>query len=180
MRKRQSAKVALCGVMCGLAVVVMLSGSIIPCATFCAPAISGFFLLPVAMECGMHLAWVCYAAISLMSILLVPDKEMAAIFVFFLGYYPLLKAYLQRIHNRILRIVIKILVFNGSILAMYTLLLYLFPIQYLVEEFAQTAGWMLMLLLIMANICFWIYDAALVNVLHLYILKLKPRLRNLF
>lgn len=169
----------MCGVMCGLAVAIMLCGSVIPCATFCAPAIGGLLLMPVAIECGMRMAWVCYGAIGLLTLLLAPDKEMAAIFVFFFGYYPLLKAYLQRIHSRVLRVLLKAIVFNGSVLAMYTVLLYLFPIQYLVEEFAQIAGWMILVLLLLGNLCFWIYDAALVNIVQLYVIKLQAKLRHM-
>ena len=169
----------MCGVMCGLSIVLMLSGSIIPFATFCAPAMSGLLLMPVAVECGMRLAWVCYGAISALAVLFVPDKEMAAIFVFLFGYYPLLKAYIQRIPGRGLQFLVKAGFFNGAVLAMYGMLLFIFPMPSLVEEFAQTAQWMLAALLVMGNVCFWIYDVALNNVLHVYVLKMQPRLRRM-
>jgi len=169
----------LCGVMCGLSIVLMLSGSIIPFATFCAPAMSGLLLMPVAVECGMRLAWVCYGAISALAVLFVPDKEMAAIFVFLFGCYPLLKAYIQRIPGRGLQFLVKAGFFNGTVLAMYGMLLFIFPMPSLVEEFAQTAQWMLAALLVMGNVCFWIYDVALNNVLHVYVLKMQPRLRRM-
>lgn len=169
----------MCGVMCGLSIVLMLRGSIIPFATFCAPAMSGLLLMPVAVECGMRLAWVCYGAISALAVLFVPDKEMAAIFVFLFGCYPLLKAYIQRIPGRGLQFLVKAGFFNGTVLAMYGMLLFIFPMPSLVEEFAQTAQWMLAALLVMGNVCFWIYDVALNNVLHVYVLKMQPRLRRM-
>lgn len=169
----------MCGVMCGLSIVLMLSGSIIPFATFCAPAMSGLLLMPVAVECGMRLAWVCYGAISALAVLFVPDKEMAAIFVFLFGCYPLLKAYIQRIPGRGLQFLVKTGFFNGAVLAMYGMLLFIFPMPSLVEEFAQTAQWMLAALLVMGNVCFWIYDVALNNVLRVYVLKMQPRLRRM-
>lgn len=169
----------MCGILCGLAVVLMLSGSIIPFATFCAPALGGLLMLPIAMECGMKMGWISYLAVSILSLLLVPDKEMAAIFLFLLGYYPLLKAYLQRIKRRPLRILAKAAVFNGSIAAMYGVLLYVFPIGYLVQEYADTAKTMLLLLLAMGNLCFWIYDAALVNIVRVYVIKLRPRIQRI-
>ena len=169
----------MCGVMCGLSIVMMLSGSIIPFATFCAPAIGGILLMPVAVECGMKLAWVCYGAVAALSLLFVPDKEMAAIFVFLLGYYPLLKAYIERAKYRPVRFVVKAAVFNGAVFAMYGALLYLFPLQYIVQEFASTAKPMLALLILLGNLCFWIYDAALANILQLYVIKLKPKLAHI-
>lgn len=169
----------MCGVMCGLSVVVMLSGSILPFATFCAPAVGGLLLMPVAVECGMRLAWVCYGAISVLAVLFVPDKEMAAVFIFLFGCYPLLKAYIQRLPGKILQVAAKAAFFNGAILAMYGLLLFIFPMPSLVEEFAQTANWMLAALLLMGNVCFWIYDAALSNILHVYVIRMQPRLRRM-
>lgn len=169
----------MCGVMCGLSIVMMLSGSIIPFATFCAPAIGGILLMPVAVECGMKLAWVCYGAVAALSLLFVPDKEMAAIFVFLLGYYPLLKAYIERAKHPPVRFVVKAAVFNGAVFAMYGALLYLFPLQYIVQEFASTAKPMLALLILLGNLCFWIYDAALANILQLYVIKLKPKLAHI-
>ena len=169
----------MCGVMCGLSIVMMLSGSIIPFATFCAPAIGGILLMPVAVECGMKLAWVCYGAVAALSLLFVPDQEMAAIFVFLLGYYPLLKAYIERAKHRPVRFVVKAAVFNGAVFAMYGALLYLFPLQYIVQEFASTAKPMLALLILLGNLCFWIYDAALANILQLYVIKLKPKLAHI-
>ena len=75
MRRRKSGRIALCGVLCALAMTLMLGGSVLPFATFCAPAMGGILLVPIAMECGMRLAWVSYAALSILSVLFVPDKE---------------------------------------------------------------------------------------------------------
>ena len=171
MRRRKSGRIALCGVMCALAMTLMLSGSVLPFATFCAPAVGGVLLVPVAMECGMRLAWVSYAALSMLSVLFVPDKESAFIFVFLLGHYPLLKAYLQRIPWRWLRAVVKTAVFNG-------LVFYILPIQAIVQEFAQTAPAALAGLLALANLCFWVYDAALNNLIRAYAVRVRPLLRR--
>ena len=180
MRGRKSGRIALCGVMCGLSIVIMLSGSILPFATFCAPAVGGLLLMPVAMECGMRVAWAGYGTISILSVLFVPDKEMAAVFVFFFGCYPLLKAYIQRLPGRWLQILAKAVFFNAAVVAMYSLLLFVFPMPSLVEDFSQAATWMLAGLLAAGNVCFWIYDAALYSVLQVYVFKMQPRLRRIF
>ena len=178
MGRKKSGRIALCGVMCALAMTMMLGGSVLPFATFCAPAVGGILLVPVAMECGMRLAWVSYAALSLLSLLFVPDKESAIIFVFLLGHYPLLKAYLQRIRWRWLRAVVKTAVFNALVFACYGLMLYILPIQAIVQEFARTAPAALAGLVAMANLCFWVYDAALTNLVRAYTLRLRPLLRR--
>ena len=119
----------------------------------------GILLVPIAMECGMRLAWVSYAALSLLSILFVPDKESAFIFVFLLGHYPLLKAYLQRIPWRWLRAVVKTVVFNALVFACYGVVLYILPIQAIVQEFAHTApaalAGLLVLLAVLLAMLLW-------------------------
>lgn len=56
--------------------------------------------MPVAIEFGIKTGYVLYAAIGLLSLFVVPDKEMSLIFVFFLGFYPLLKASIERMRSR--------------------------------------------------------------------------------
>lgn len=178
MRGKKSGRIALCGLLCALAMTFMLGGSILPFATFCAPALGGLLLIPVAMECGMRLAWACYVALSVLSVLFVPDKECALIFVFLLGHYPLLKAYLQRIPWRVVRAVVKTAVFNGLVLLCYGVMLYVIPMQYIVQEFARTAPMMLAGLIGLANVCFWIYDAALTNLAQVYAVRIRPMIRR--
>lgn len=175
-RQRKSGRVALCGVLCALAMTLMLAGSIFPFATFCAPAFGGALLIPIAAECGMRMAWVGYAALSLLSILFVPDKECAFIFVFLFGCYPLLKAWLHRIRWRAVRIAAKAAAFNLLVFACYGVLLFVFPVQQLVDEFAAAAPWALAGLAVLGNLCFWVYDAALGSLAQVYAVRLRPLL----
>lgn len=176
MRRRESGRIALCGVMGAMAIVVMLMGSIIPVATFCAPLISSVLMMTVAIEYGIKTALILYLAVSLLALILLPDREMAMIFFFFLGYYPMLKVYLERIKPAILRTLTKFAVFNGAVVAMYATLLYIFPMQALVDEFSGTGKGFVVVLLLMGNVAFLIYDRALVGMAQLYRIKFRPKL----
>lgn len=98
-RSSESRKIALSGVFGSLAAVLMLMGGILPLATYVAPALAGILIVPVAIEFGIKTGYVLYAAIGLLSLFVVPDKEMSLIFVFFLGFYPLLKASIERMRS---------------------------------------------------------------------------------
>ena len=124
---QKSWAMAYCGIVAALCVALMLLGAVIPIAMFIAPAVAGFLVATVCVECGMQLALTAYAAVSLLALLFVPDKEVALIFVFLLGYYPLAKPKFERIRPAVLRIVCKLLLCNGAVLAMYGLLLVLVP-----------------------------------------------------
>lgn len=90
-RKSKSWSMAYCGMAAALCVALMLLGTIIPIAMFIAPAVASFLIATVCMECGITMAWTAYAAVSLLGLLFVPDKEIALIFTVLLGYYPLVK-----------------------------------------------------------------------------------------
>ena len=124
---QKSWAMAYCGIVAALCVALMLLGAVIPIAMFIAPAVAGFLVATVCVECGMQLALTAYAAVSLLALLFVPDKEVALIFVFLLGYYPLAKPKFERIRPAVLRIVCKLLLCNGTVLAMYGLAFLLVP-----------------------------------------------------
>ena len=98
---RKSRDMALCGCLCALAVVIMSLGTLIPMATYCCPVLASFVLLPVMLVCGKKLSWVLYGAIAILSVLLAPDKEAAAIFVA-LGYYPIVKPWFDAMNAALL------------------------------------------------------------------------------
>mgnify|MGYP003219509060 FL=1 len=102
-QNRKSWAMAYCGMAAALCVALMLLGAVIPIAMFIAPALAGFLIATVCVECGRTMALTAYAAVSLLALLFVPDKEVALIFVFLLGYYPLVKPRFDRIRPAVLR-----------------------------------------------------------------------------
>lgn len=176
--RKESSKIAFCGLMVALSVALMLTGGLIPVATYCAPMAGGILLLPIMLEYGKKAAWTAYAAVSLITLLLGADKE-AAFFYIFLGYYPLLKWEIERIKNKRLRLPCKLLVFNLSIVIMYLILGFLFNMQAIIEEFTQMGSVLLVIFLLMMNACLLLYDRLLFPLIYLYVNKIKPRLKFL-
>ena len=129
------------------------------------------------------MAWTAYAAVSLLGLLFVPDKEIALIFTVLLGYYPLVKPRFDRIRPRALQLVCKLLLCNAAVLAMYGLLLglvfLLVPAGSISQELRTTALAMSLLTLSMGNVAFALYDRALCNLLLLYKLKWQPKLHKM-
>ena len=178
-RKNTSRRVALCGIFGGFAVACMLLGSVLPFSTFLAPAISGALILPVAVEFGPGSGVLLYAAISLLSFFTVPDKEMALIFIFCLGWYPVAKLRLDKIRSKVVQWSTKFVLFNISIVGMYAIILFLFPIASVVAEYKEAGLLFSALLLLGGNVTFAIYDVALSRFLGLYLNVWRPRLMRL-
>lgn len=171
---QQSRRMALCGLMAALSLVVLLMGGLIPLATFACPMLAMICLLPVLRECGAGLCLVLYAAVSVLALLLVPDKELAAFYLFF-GFYPALRPELNRLPGRFPRTAAKCGVFTASMVCMYLLLLKLFRLEAVAEEFAGYSPLMTAGLLLLGNVTLLLFDRALDRLALLYERKLRGR-----
>lgn len=174
--QKQSRRIALGGVFASLAVVCMLMGSVLPFSTYLAPALGGALLLPLAMEMGIGAGFLAFAAIAVLSMLMVPDKEMALMFVCLLGYYPILKLKLDGLHSKVVQWCMKFALCNISVCGMYAVILFLFPIAAVVAEFGEMSNVFIALLLLMGNVTFFLYDIALSRFAGLYLNVLRPKL----
>lgn len=149
---------ALGGIMAALGVVVMCMGGLIPIATFICPMVCMLLLTMIKERIGLRNAWAWYAAVAILSVLLGPDKEAAAVFVF-LGYYPIIKPKMDRLPVKWLW---KLIFFNVVILCMYWLLLNVFGMAQVMEEFREMGTVLTIVTLIMGNITFFMLDILLV------------------
>lgn len=165
--REQSRRMALCGLMAALSVVLLMLGGMIPLATFACPMLAMVCLLPVLEEYGPRTALILYAATSVLALLLVGDKELA-LFYAFLGYYPAIKPRLDRMRSPVLRTAAKCGIFTGALTAMYLLVLFLFRLEAVVEEFAGYSAGMLILLLVLANLTCLVLDLALTRLMLVY------------
>ena len=115
MRKTESQKIALCGVLSALSVVVLLVGNVLQIGTYAAPMLASFLLIPVLEDYGKKYALLLYAVVSLLSLFLVPDKELVLFYVLVLGYYPVLRVRLNNIRRGVLRWMAKFGCFNAAV-----------------------------------------------------------------
>ena len=166
MKKTPASKIAFGGVMAALALLIMNMVGMIPVATYVCPSLCMILLSVVLKLCGRRIGWAWYGAVAILSVLMAPDKEAAAIFVV-LGYYPILKPKLDGMKCSWLW---KGLLFNGSILLLYWLLLNVIGISQLLEEFSGMGIAMTVLLLILGNVTFYLLD-------HVLSRKIKRRIR---
>lgn len=143
--------------MAALAVVIMALGTLIPVATYVCPMLSCILLQLVLQLCGSRVAWAWFGAVSILSMLMAPDKEAAAVFLA-IGYYPIVKPYLDRRKGKWLW---KGLLFNSSILAIYWILLYVFGLPDLSAEFSELGLVMTLCMLVLGNVTFFLLDRLL-------------------
>ena len=158
--KRSTKELALCGVMTALSVVLLCLGGVIPLAIYACPMLASCALLVLREMCRAQYAWCCWASVALLTLLLGPDKEAAALYLF-LGYYPLLQPKLDAIRRPALRWMAKLALAVVSVGTMYLVLLYVLGLTQVTEVFADTAPWLLWITAALGLVVFIVYDILL-------------------
>ena len=155
--RNQSKNMAMGGVFAALAVVIMNLGGLIPVATYTTPVLCMVLLKVVLLYCGRRIAWGWYGAVALLSILMSPDKEAAAVFLC-LGYYPILKPWIERRRGKWIW---KLLVFNVPMVALYSILIRVLGVAKVTGESGELGRLLLPVLLLMGNVTFLALDRLL-------------------
>lgn len=173
---RQTARITLGGVLGALSFICMLL-TVFPFATYALPALAGTLLLPLALETSARWGFLTYGMVALLTALFAPSLEAKVLFIGFFGYYPVLKLLLDRLHRPVAWL-LKLLVFNVTMVLAYLLLLFVFHLD--AETFVIFGVNLPLVFLAAGNVVFGIYDLALSNIIKAYQLVWHDRLRRLF
>lgn len=176
MRTSKSGKIAFCGISGAIILLLMLLGNIIPIATYAVPCLAAILMMIVMYECGEKNAWLLYIAVSLLSLILISDKELMMLYILLMGFYPMVKCHIDRLNRRIFRIIIKLLLFNTAISAIYFILLIVFPVNEIAAEFAAAGTIINALMILIGNVIFFMLDIVLNKMHFIYVKKLRPKL----
>ena len=101
MRRTNTRRLALCGMLAALAVALMFLGGTVAFATIACPVLASLVLIPVYAECGSRWGGLWFLAVAALSVLLAPEKESAILFIFF-GYYPMLRTWFGHLRSKLL------------------------------------------------------------------------------
>jgi len=149
---RHTKRLAVCGMSAALGVVLMLLGAALGLGIYMAPMLAGWFLMPVGKVYGRKYQLMLWIAISLLSLLFVPEPEENLMFACLFGWYPILRSRLQHL-PKVPRTLLKVALFNVIIIAVETLLL-----RFLAPEAIGTG--LAAALLLVGNVTFLLYDLA--------------------
>lgn len=156
-RRSPAYPVALGGILAALAVTVMTLGGLIPIATYVSPMVCMILLQVILNHAGKRMALAWFLAVSILSTLLSPDKEAAAVFLV-LGTYPVWKIRLDRSK---LSCLWKGLWFNLLTLLLYWVLIRILGLPQVTSDLEELNTWMLLLLLGTGNFTFFTLDRLL-------------------
>lgn len=175
---KQSSKTALGGIVSALSVTLMLLTAVIPFMTYALPLLAGALLILMVIEINKRWAFIVYVAVSLLAVLVVPDKEAAVFYIAFFGYYPIIKAPLEKHLPNVAEWIVKFLIFNASVVAGYLVSTYALGIPF--DDMGDMGKYGVAVLLVLANAVFLAYDIMLTKFITLYLKKFRKSFRKIF
>lgn len=169
MRAR-TRKITLCGVLTALGVAIMYLGSFIDVLDLTVAVIASMFCIVAVIEAGGAWPLGIYGGTAVLSLILLPNKSPAIVYLLFAGYYPLVKEKLEgRIKLKALLYALKLVIFNIAFAATAAALVFLLSMP--VE-----GGILAVFTFVLGNVTFVLYDLALTRLITVYVRVLRPRL----
>lgn len=176
---RQSTKAALGGIVSALSIVIMLCTYISPLLVYTAPPFAGMLLILIVNELGYKWSFGTFVSISILSVFLIADKESAVFYTMFFGYYPIVVLLLRnKIRNKILKFVIKLLICNIACVSSVLICAFVFNISY--DDLSEGGIWFTAAFIVLMNFLFVVFDFFILRMQDIYELKLRKKFRKLF
>lgn len=156
---KQNKKLIVSSMVAALALFLMIIAGLIPIGTYAVPVVASLLYIVLVKETGYGWALMAYAVTSIMSLILCADKETAINFILFFGYYPILKMLLEKIKPLVLRIIIKLIIFNVAMIAIFCIATFVLMIP--ASAYTVFGLYIPWIILAVGNVVFIIYDYAL-------------------
>ncbi|MCL1859747.1 MAG: hypothetical protein FWF92_11020 [Oscillospiraceae bacterium] len=181
-------KIALSAILSALGVIFLAIGSFIDVLDLSSAAIAGFVIVIAVIELGGHYPVMMYFVISILSVLVLPNKYPALFFIFFGGFYPIFKASIERFHF-VIAWAVKFSMFNIFLAFLILVINFLIKINFMpsFESLENDSLYKIfenfkIIVFIVANFVFLLYDIAMTRIINLYLIKIRKLigLKNYF
>lgn len=177
-RKQLSFKVAMGGVTAALSILFMVFAGVTTSLVYAIPMVVGALLMFLVIEFGAGFAGFVYVAVSVVSLLVLGNKEAAIMYVAFFGYYPIIKSFIEKHFNKVVSWVVKYIIFNIAMVSAYFIVSKVFMIPF--DDVGILGKYAMPLLLFAGNVLFVVYDIMLTRLVTVYILKWQKYIKRVF
>lgn len=166
-------QLTFCSMLVALGVIFLGIGALLEVLDISMAVIASFCVIIAVIECGKATPWTVYAAISVLSLLLIPNKLPAIFFTLFFGFYPIIKEKLER-KNKIISWILKEIIFNICLALIMLLYIFLF---FESTGISIPMPWLIVAAVILCKFVFVMYDIALTRIITFYVIKLRHRFK---
>jgi hypothetical protein len=168
---KKAALTALCGILSALSVILLYFSSVVWIFQYVSPLVCGLIMIILLQSANKKAAFTVYLAVSILSVFMLPDKEAALIYALFFGWYPIAKERIDKIRLVALRWLVKLLLFNVTMVAAQLILIYLLHIPF--DDFL--GKWGAVILLALGNFTFILYERLFTMLTFIYSKKFKSK-----
>ena len=166
--KTNTKKIAVSAILSAVSVAVMYIGCLTP-LDYTAIAMASMAVVFAVIELNGKYPLLIYAVTSILSLLLLPNKASALLYTMFFGFYPMFKEMFERRHY-VVAWILKFSLFNTCLLLLITISVYVLHLE-------DTGLAMQIPVILLGNIAFLLCDIAFSQMITLYLVKLRKKLK---
>ncbi|WP_294825095.1 hypothetical protein [uncultured Eubacterium sp.] len=171
---KNSKIIAYSGVATALSVVMLFLGSIFWVLGYTMPLVASLVMIILLDSISQKSALLTFISTSIISFILLNDKECVLLYILFFGYYPLIRDKINDIKPKFLSYLLKFITFNAAMVLTQVLCVYVFGIP-----FDDMLGkWGIVLFVLCLNLVFVVFDKLYTLLLRLYRIKLKKKVEK--
>ncbi len=164
-------KVSYSGVLGVLSLLLLYIGSIAPTGNWGIVAVAGLLPAAAVISVNLQAGFTCWAGVSILGFLLIPDKFCVLMYTALFGLYPMIKCLIERLRRRPIEYVLKLVFFNAA-----------FTVIYLVMKAAVLASLpqalsVVWVLYVAGNLVFLLYDFGFSKLIALYLARVHRAAR---
>ncbi len=175
MDRRQSKttfKITMGGIYLALTLIFLWGAGFVPGIELTLFACSSFFTAFMLLEAGVGGSVLIFAAASLLGFILLPNKLAMVPYVFFFGYYGILKFYIEKLRTAKTQVVVKLLFFAGILTVSLTLFMKVLASSVTLPDYP--AG----VLISGGTVMLFLYDYIYTYVINFYAGRIRPKFRR--
>lgn len=171
---KNSKVIAYSGVATALSVVMLFLGSIFWVLGYTMPLVASLVMIILLDSISQKSALLTFISTSVISFILLNDKECVLLYILFFGYYPLIRDKINEIKPKFLSYLLKFVSFNAAMVLTQILCVYVFGIS-----FDDMLGkWGIVVFALCLNLVFVVFDKLYTLLLRLYRIKLKKKVEK--
>lgn len=169
--RRAAAKVAYPAIFGALSLILVYAGSIAPSGNWGIVAVAGLFPAAAVISVSLKAGALCWAGVSILALLMIPDKFCALMYAVLFGLYPIAKAGIERIGRKVPEYLLKLLFFNAAFTVLYL------TMKVAVLDSLPSALSVVWVIYLVGNVVFLAYDFGFSKLISLYIARIGRMVR---
>jgi len=170
----RAAGIAFPAVLGALSLVMLYIACLMPTGLWGWTAVAGLGPLAVVASRNVKSGFLCWGGVSILALLLLPDKFCAVLFLVLFGLYPMVKAVTERRKRLVLQYGVKFVFFNAA-LSLLLLFGKALVLGSLPDFITQQSLWLLYLL---GNVIFLVYEIGLTRLIRFYLVRVDRAVRR--